>query len=240
MRRRRRPAVAALVACIALSVAGRARASEAKGYQAAREQLESSRLRLADDFAEARTPQERAEVLEQAHRAVLAAMVGRLFPSWLGTRWDFYGTSETPGEGAIACGYFVSTVLRDAGFRVERVRLAQQASENIVKTLTPPAQVRRYRWKRPSQVVEAVREELGPGLFVVGLDYHVGFLQVEAERATFCHSAWLEPATVVCEPAASALGLESDYTVVGRLLTPSMLTRWLEARAFPTRGAMRR
>jgi hypothetical protein len=47
-------------------------------------------------------------------------------------------TSETPGRGEIACGYFVSTVLRDAGFGVERVRLAQQASERIVRTLSAP------------------------------------------------------------------------------------------------------
>ena len=68
-----------------------------------------------------------------------------LIPPWVGTEWAFYGTTQTPGEGEIACGYFVSTVLRDAGVKVERVKLAQQASEYIVKTFAEAEHVRRFR-----------------------------------------------------------------------------------------------
>jgi hypothetical protein len=53
----------------------------------------------------------------------------KLLPYWLGTTWNFNGTTQVPGEGSIACGYFVTTLLRDAGVKLERVKLAQMASE---------------------------------------------------------------------------------------------------------------
>src|ERR1700741_5295000 len=52
-----------------------------------------------------------------------------LLPCWYGTPWGFYGTTEEPGQGTIACGYFVTTVLRDAGCSLQRIKLAQYPSE---------------------------------------------------------------------------------------------------------------
>ena len=37
---------------------------------------------------------------------------------WMGTPWDFSGTSQVPRKGSIACGYFVSTV----GLDEEKIR----------------------------------------------------------------------------------------------------------------------
>lgn len=236
-----RSSLALVTACVSVSGAARAEAPQegAQAYFASVQKLEASREQLAAAYREAKSPKSRTEVVERARRRLAGAIIEELIPAWFGTRWEFYGTTETPGEGAIACGYFVSTVLRDAGFRVERVRLAQQASENIVKTLVPASQIRRYRWKSPAELVAAVRAELGDGLFVVGLDYHVGFLHLGGEGASFCHSAYLAPTSVVCEPAARAAGLASDYHVVGRLLTAATMARWLEGRAFRTLGAAR-
>ncbi|MGI5861779.1 MAG: hypothetical protein ACOX6T_06930 [Myxococcales bacterium] len=236
-----RSSLALVAACLLASGPSRAEAPPggAQAYFASVQKLAASRAQLSAAYREARSPKERAKAVERARRHLMRAIVEDLIPAWYGTRWEFYGTSETPGEGAIACGYFVSTVLRDAGFRVERVRLAQQASENIVLTLVPAPQIRRYRGKSPGELLAAVRAELGDGLFVVGLDYHVGFLRIDGERAWFCHSAYLTPGAVVCEQAARAAGLSSGYYVVGRLLTDAMMARWLEGRAFRTWGAAR-
>ena len=38
-----------------------------------------------------------------------------LFSQWKKTAWDFNGTATKPGDGPIACGYFVTTLLRDIG-----------------------------------------------------------------------------------------------------------------------------
>src|SRR4029453_1954809 len=49
-----------------------------------------------------------------------------LFVCWYGTAWDFNGITEEPGKGKIACGYFVTTILRDLGIPVKRYKHAQR------------------------------------------------------------------------------------------------------------------
>jgi hypothetical protein len=62
-------------------------------------------------------------------------IVDSIIPYWFGTKWNFYGTTEVPRNGSIACGYFVTTVLRDAGLRINRIKLAQAASEEMMKSV---------------------------------------------------------------------------------------------------------
>jgi hypothetical protein len=80
-----------------------------------------------------------------------------------------------PRQGKIACGYFVSTILRDAGWKVQRSRLAQQASENIILSLTTDAYVKRFRRVAIGDFVNAVKK-WGTGIYLVGLDIHTGFI----------------------------------------------------------------
>lgn len=49
------------------------------------------------------------------HLVISRIIIDSLMPCWYGTPWDFNGCTTEPGKGSIACGYFVSTVLRDAG-----------------------------------------------------------------------------------------------------------------------------
>jgi hypothetical protein len=177
------------------------------------------------------------EVLDEARSAVLESVSEDIFPAWYGTEWDFYGTSQTPGQGQIACGYFVSTVLRDAGFEVERVRLAQQASENIIKSLVPSEAIRRYSRESVDGVLDEI-EEQGDGLYLVGLDYHVAFVLREGERLDMCHSSVLDPGAVVCEPARSAPAMSSGYHVTGQLLQEPMLEAWLGGASIATVGTV--
>ena len=179
-------------------------------------------------------PTARVALLSSARQAVFHAITTELLPDWYGTPWDFYGTTETPGQGAIACGYFVSTVLRDAGLKVERAPLAQQASEKIVKTLAAPGDIVRFRNVDPAEVVRGVRAAEGDGLYVVGMDFHVGFLVLDGTRADLCHSAWVPPRHVVCEPAVTSPGFQSHYYVVGPALPDARLEDWLAGRAIPT------
>lgn len=194
--------------------------------------LAGTRAVLAERWTLASSAEERSQVLSLARSAVLDALTQELIPAWYGTPWDFYGTTETPGQGTIACGYFVTTVLRDAGFQVDRVWLAQQASERILRNLVPEPHIARYRL-RTSQEVATATAERGDGLYMVGLDNHVGLLHVQGGEVHFCHSSFVEPVAVLCEPAATALAFESRYRVVGRLLGDGMMTRWLEGTRFP-------
>jgi hypothetical protein len=196
--------------------------------------LEAVRRRLAGEHRRARTAPARRAVLARARDAVFAGVADRLLPAWFGTPWSFNGTTETPRRGQIACGYLVTTVLRDAGFRVERARLAQQASERIIRTLVPEGAIRRFRNRPVAEVVGSVRAR-GTGLYLVGLDNHVGFLVARAGRVEFCHASWAPPGAATCEPAREALAMVSRYHVVGKLLGPYLLRRWLAGSLLRTR-----
>ena len=156
---------------------------------------------------------------------------------WLGTPWDFNGTSQTPGEGKIACGYFVSTVLRDAGFQLERVRLAQQASQNIIRTFLPRDAIH-IRVGTPYETFLQQVVARGPGVRVVGLDTHVAFLIVNPDQSiNFIHSSGARPWTVVNEkPAQANVLATSNYRVTGILTrNQKVLQGWLTQTPWPTK-----
>lgn len=195
--------------------------------------LTARRRELGRDWMNATQPGEKPAVLQAARAALHRTLVEDLIPPWFGTEWAFYGTSQTPGQGQIACGYFVSTVLRDAGLRVERVRLAQQASSNIARTFAGGA-TKRFSRAPHLRVVEYV-EEQGAGVYIIGLDYHVGLLTWDGEGPVqMCHSSVLWPGSVLCEDAGSSEAMISGVHVVGAVLTDAVVEAWIEGKAIPT------
>lgn len=196
-------------------------------YQAGRAALEAQRAGLAKAFA---VPKTRAAARGQARAALLRHLDTVAFPAWTGTPWEFYGKSETPRQGAIACGYFVTTVLQQSGLRIEKDWLAQQVSATLVATLAQGTKVLWLRHQDNAAVVQQVREAFGDGLYAVGLDLHTGLLRLDGARADFCHSSFLEPAHVVCEPAATAGGFASNLHVVGDALPDAVVDAWLAGR----------
>ena len=219
------------MAALALSVLS-AEPDAAARYPEAIARLAQRRAALAAEYAKADAKQ-KPEILARARQQLAKALDEELVPAWFGTPWEFYGTSQTPGQGAIACGYFVSTVLRDAGLRVERVRMAQQASEYIVRSLSPASRILRLKDLTNAQVIEEVRKQ-GDGWYVVGMDYHVGFIRIDGEAARFCHSSFLGTKVVVCEAPETAGGLASTLHVVGPALPDARVADWLLERAVAT------
>ena len=159
---------------------------------------------------------------------------------WHGERisWDFNGTTEVPQQGKIACGYFVTTVLRDAGWKVQRARLAQQTSENIILSLTTDAYVKRFRRVTIDDFVNTVKK-WGPGIYVVGLDIHIGFIVNTGDEVYFIHSSYVEPYTVVREKATeSKILAASNYRVLGKLTADDLfIKKWLLTTVITTRTA---
>jgi hypothetical protein len=190
--------------------------------------LESERLQLASRYQRVSSPEQRAAIVAESRAVITRSIFLDLFPAWYGTAWDFNGTSEIPRQGKIACGYFVSTVLRDASFRVERTRLAQQASENIILSLTTDRFVKRFRRAGIGDFVNAVKQ-LGPGIYVVGLDIHVGFIVNTGDEVYFIHASYVEPYSVVKEKAIeSTILASSKYRVLGNVFADDQSIRnWL-------------
>lgn len=63
-------------------------------------------------------------------------LVDRIIPHWYGTPWSFGGHTAVPNKGEIACGYFISTTLRDMGIKLNRYRLAQKSPIDEAKVIS--------------------------------------------------------------------------------------------------------
>jgi hypothetical protein len=207
-----------------------------RNYKDILTRLEAERLILTSRYQQASSADQRAALIAEARKVVTRSIYADLFPSWYGTDWDFNGTTESPQQGKIACGYFVSTVLRHAGWRVERTRLAQQASENIIRSLTRDPFIKRFRRVAIDDFIKAVKE-WGPGLYVVGLDIHVGFMVNTGGEVYFIHSSYVEPYMVVREKASeSRILIASNYRVLGKIVADDLLIeKWLLGKEITTR-----
>lgn len=167
------------------------------------------------------------QVLADAQKKLFSLLVSELIPCWIGTKWDFNGTTETPGQGSIACGYFVTTVLRDAGFQLNRYKYAQMASESMILKLT--SKVKRFSNADQATVENYIRQTPS-GIFIAGLDNHTGFIVKSKDSIRFIHSVAYEDADgVVSQEISEATIFNiSEYKILGEILHEDMIRHWLE------------
>jgi hypothetical protein len=209
-----------LVAC--------SRPAEARDYATVRGDLEQRRTTLAAEL-----DAHPAKTITKARRVLIETLVGEILPAWNGTAWAMNGTSQVPGEGAIACGYFVSTTLLHAGFHVERVRMGQQASTFIIRSLITTSRVAKSSDEPIETFVAKVRKQ-GDGVYVVGLDNHVGFVIVDGADTWFHHSGPGETG-VRREPALTATFLStSRYREVAKIFDDALVENWLRGASITT------
>jgi hypothetical protein len=185
-------------------------APDARSYQATCRAIQSSLI----------TTEDRGKLL-------VTSIGDSIFPFWKGTPWAFHGTTETPGKGKIACGYFVTTVLRDLGVPVKRAGYAQMASEDMIKKMVNEKHIYRYSKQSVYSILQQVRKN-GTAVYIVGLDNHVGFLVYQNNEAHFVHSSGRFPFCVISEPAlASRVLHDSKYHVLGCIsCDDDFLDRW--------------
>ncbi len=165
-------------------------------------------------------------------RKTLEDSIGEtLAPAWVGTPYAFSGKATAPHDGPVACGHYVGAVLRGAGFRVSR-DVGALASARIVRSFAGHGRTRWWSGKTRAQLVRGVRRE-GDGLYLIGLDTHVGLLRVHGGEVTLCHSTGRWPRTVVCEPALASRSLISKVHVWGPLLPDETVDRWLAGQRIP-------
>jgi hypothetical protein len=153
----------------------------------------------------------------------------KIFPYWYGTKWGFYGTTEQPNKGEIACGYFVTTTIRDMGVSIKRIKLAQCTSEEMIKNLVSPINIQRFS-NVYINTFEAKVKSAGNGIFVVGLDNHTGFLLIDNTGNYFIHSSGIYPYKVVKDILSkSPILIRSKYRVVGKLSADKdFLDNWIK------------
>ncbi len=212
-------------------------APDPERYEILKTDLEQLRKEFAYQYQSTESEHKRQLIIADT-RKLLETALPEMMRCWLGTPWDFNGISETPGEGEIACGYFVSTILRDAGFSVPRIKLAQQPSQHILHTFVSPDRSTLLVGK-PYDTFLSDLALKPPGVYIVGLDTHVGFILNQPSDThnpiRFIHSsgAWPEK-KVVDESVEQADVLKrSNYRIYGNVTTSkNSLHKWLMGTSF--------
>jgi len=157
-------------------------------------------------------------------------LVNTIIPYWYGTTWDFNGYTAKPGEGAVACGYFVSTTLQHSGIKLNRYKMAQKSSMDGALMLEPKDSLWIKYCNREDFLV-AFNKKCKPGLYMVGLSFHVGYLYKTAEDVYFIHSSYVSPTCVVQEKASEsvALGQSKIFVIADITHNKKLMKKWLNA-----------
>src|SRR5262249_24054080 len=150
-------------------------------------------------------------------------------------------TASLPHEPgmSISCSYFLTAALQNAGLKLEsRTRFAQAPAAWIEQALLPPgAHINRYGNLSPEALERRLLDDLGDGLYVMGLDIHVGFLVIREGRVSFVHSSYTPPGAVVDEPLASSLAIANSqrkgYWVSPLFRDDRLVDLWLRGRHVP-------
>ncbi|MCL4228658.1 MAG: hypothetical protein KJZ91_29680 [Myxococcales bacterium] len=215
------------------------REAAATAWDDARDDVAAERARLAVAWRAASTPAERAAVRDQASRFLVATLVDRLVPPWLGMPWGLGRDSTAtrphqPGK-TIACSYFVGAVLQGAGFTLrDRFRLGQAAALVIQRSLVGGAgKVNRFLSIPPAELATRLAA-LDDGVYIIGLDVHVGLVVVRGDEVRFVHASYTGDQVVTDEPLATAAAIARSqprgYFVSPLVTTQGVADDWLVER----------
>ncbi len=165
--------------------------------------------------------------LKRAQNYISNTLIDSIIPYWIGTKWDFNGISPEPRKGEIACGYFVSTTLRDVGVNLNRYKVAQKAASEIVKELCAPTSIKNL--SSLDKLNDYLSEVKDGELLIVGLDFHVGFIFKNEGKSFFAHSNYINREGVIVEElnASQAIQASNAYYVGNVTKNISLTKKWL-------------
>ena len=154
-----------------------------------------------------------------------------LYDKWHGTPWDFNGSTTIPGKGSIACGYFVTTILRDMDCDINRIKLAVCPSLQMMKSLSPHPIINNLSYLDLKSFNDYFKKH-GKGVYIIGLDFHTGIIVNDGLETWFLHSNFIRRQGVIKEPILNSSALQSSKTKWVTSLTNNdeFLQKWLERR----------
>ena len=168
------------------------------------------------------------ELMSEVRDYWINSLGTNLYEQWKSTPWDFNGTTRKPKEGAIACGYFVTTLLLDMGYQLNRTKLSTCASLTMMKALTSKNAIRNLSYLSYKDFNEKIKQS-GKGVFIAGLDFHTGFLINDGTETWFLHSNYINREGVVKEKIMESEALKASGTRFITCLTndKDFLLRWI-------------
>ena len=202
-------------------------------YPKLTQEIDRVRACLKKRYRKIRSKRQRMRFLQEVRVISRGLLEEAVFPVWLGTTWGFYGTAEEPHKGKVACGYFVVNTLRGLGFRfpenhIARTRVgnkrifdfAKLPAGRMIRKLAHRTDIKAFSRKPIASLLPSL-QKLGEGIYILGLDFHVGFILYDGKKAYFWHSSyegdgkigWVKRERLVRSTVAGS----SKYRVFGKL-----------------------
>lgn len=167
------------------------------------------------------------KTLDSVSHYFMDTLLNNITPHWYGTTWAYEGHTNTPMQGEIACGYFVSTTLRHFGFKLNRYKMAQQPGLNEALSLQPRNELKIYRNIDYPKLKQHLLKTYSDGIYFVGLSNHVGYVLIKNKELYFLHSSYCDN-QVVIEYAEHSYCFESDIYVFAEISTnKKLLKKWI-------------
>ncbi len=118
----------------------------------------------------------------------------------------------------------MTNTLTDLGFNLQRVKLAQAPSSKMIKQLT----VNIKHFRNINQLLDYIETQPNHSVYIVGLDFHTGFLLKDDNQIYFLHSTYLGRREVMKEIAKSSDALNQSKTYMLGSLTANdkLIKQW--------------
>ena len=163
-------------------------------------------------------------------KAFTNQLVDNIIPHWYGTPWSFGGHTAVPNEGKIACGYFISTTLRDMGIKLNRYKLAQKSPIDEAKMISCGSAINKVVQNTSEKAFAEIDRLTTEGLYFIGFDEgHVGYLLKREGELFLIHSNYLSPVSVCMETLKESRVFKrfTKFHLVAISHNETLLQRWL-------------
>ena len=101
---------------------------------------------------------------------------------------------------------------------VKRYNHAQMSSEDMINSLCLKTNITRYANEAIPSFIEKMKAK-GVGLYIVGLDFHTGFILNDGQEVYFVHSNYAGKKVVMSETANESGVLATSKTkVIGKII----------------------
>lgn len=158
-------------------------------------------------------------------------LVDKIIPHWYGTPWSFEGHTAIPNHGEIACGYFISTTLRDMGINLNRYTMAKKSPIDEARMISCGSVINKIVQDTTEKAFEEIDCLTKEGLYFIGFDDgHVGFLLKREGKLFLIHSNYLSPVSVCMETLKESRVFKSftKFHLVAISHNDTLLQRWLD------------
>ena len=193
-------------------------------YSVTKTNIEKERSLLKTEYL---SNENKANTLNEARIKLTESLFQDIFNHWYTTKWSFEGHTETPKQGTIACGYFVSTTLRDVGFNLNRYKLAQKSPEDEAKSIACGTSIEKLQ-NITKQELKKYFLKQKDGIYFIGLDFHVGYIYKNNQEVYFIHSNYIENKGVMKETIENSKAIvSSKYFIASITHNDNFIKKWL-------------